>query len=124
MAQPAVGASYAPRIEKQDGRIRWGEPAVLIARRVRAYQPWPSAHTRWRGETLKVVRARPGAEKGNEGAGTGNQGLVVGGAQNRAGVITGDGVLWLEEVQLAGKRALPIETFLRGAPGFVGSRLE
>jgi methionyl-tRNA formyltransferase len=123
-AQPQEGASYAPRIEKRDGQIRWGEPAALIARRVRAYQPWPSAYTIWRGQILKVVRARASAGDGDEGIGTGERGIVVQGAQSRAGVITGGGVLWLEEVQLAGKRALPIEEFLRGAPRFVGSRLE
>jgi methionyl-tRNA formyltransferase len=40
-----------------------------------------------------------------------------------AGVVTGAGVLWLDEVQLAGKRILPVETFLRGAGGFAGSIL-
>jgi methionyl-tRNA formyltransferase len=121
--QPATGASYAPRIEKQDGRIRWGEPAALIARRVRAYQPWPSAYTTWRGQTLKVMRARVGGSTRDQGPGIKDHGLVVAGARDEAGVITGDGVLWLEEVQLAGKRVLPIETFLRGAPDFVGGKL-
>lgn len=122
--QPSIGASYAPRIEKQDGRIRWGEPAALIARRVRAYQPWPSAYTTWRGQTLKVIKARVSDSTRDQAPGISDQGLVVVGARDEAGVITGDGVLWLEEVQLAGKRALPIETFLRGAPGFLGGKLE
>ena len=121
--QPLQGASYAPRIEKRDGQIRWDEPAALIARRVRAYQPWPSAHTSWRGQALKVVRANTGERTWDQGSGDRDWGLVVAGARDRAGVITGDGVLWLEEVQLAGKRALPIDDFLRGAPGFVGSQL-
>jgi methionyl-tRNA formyltransferase len=122
--QPAEGATYAPRIDKQDGRIRWGEPAAMIAHRVRAYQPWPSAYTSWRGQALKVIKARVSDETGGQGPGTGDPGLVVAGARDKAGVFSGDGVLWLEEVQLAGKRSLPIENFLRGAPGFVGSRLE
>lgn len=121
--QPLQGASYAPRIEKRDGLIRWDEPAPLIARRVRAYQPWPSAYTNWRGQVLKVVRAWAGEGNGERESGIRDQGLVVKGPRDRAGVITGDGVLWLEEVQLAGKRSLPIEDFLRGAPGFVGSQL-
>jgi methionyl-tRNA formyltransferase len=61
--------------------------------------------------------------EGNRPSAIREPGWVVEGARGRAGVITGDGVLWLEEVQIAGKRALPIEAFLRGAPGFVGSRL-
>lgn len=122
--QPAEGVSYAPRVEKRDGQIRWGEPAELIARRVRAYQPWPSAYTTWRGQLLKVMRARAGEGSGDRGSEVRDQGSVVEGAQEQAGVITGNGILWLEEVQLAGKRALSVEVFLRGAPGFVGSRLE
>jgi methionyl-tRNA formyltransferase len=123
-AQSEEGASYAPRVEKRDGQIRWGEAAELIARRVRAYQPWPSAYTTWRGQILKVTRARAGEGSGDPGSSAREWGLVVAGAPDSAGVVTGNGVLWLEEVQLAGKRALPIQAFLRGAPGFVGSRLE
>ena len=122
--QPEIRASYAPRIEKQDGRIRWGEPAALIARRVRAYQPWPSAYTTWRGQTLKVIKAGVSDETGDQGPEDRDMGYVVAGARDEAGVITSEGVLRLEEVQLAGKRALPIEIFLRGAPGFIGTRLE
>jgi methionyl-tRNA formyltransferase len=121
--QPSEGASYAPRIEKRDGQIVWREPAALIARRVRAYQPWPSAYTNWRGQLLRVIRARAGDDNEEQGPETGDSGLVIQDRRGQAGVITGEGVLWLDEVQLAGKRTLPIEAFLRGASGFVGSRL-
>ena len=56
--QPEEGATYAPRIAKEDGLIDWSEPAALIERRVRAYQPWPTAYTRWNGLRLKILRAR------------------------------------------------------------------
>jgi hypothetical protein len=56
-------------------------------------------------------------ERRHEPGGRG-RGTVEKGTQNRQ-VVTGDGVLWLEEVQVAGKRALPIE-----APGGVGLRGE
>jgi methionyl-tRNA formyltransferase len=118
--QPATGATLAPRIEKAAGQINWREPAALIERRVRAYQPWPSAYTSWNGQRLKVLRAKVG-----EGSGVRSQesGVVVSDEGNGAGVVTGSDLLWLEEVQLAGKRPLPIDVFLRGAAGFVGSRL-
>jgi methionyl-tRNA formyltransferase len=70
------------------------------------------------------MRATADEKTEGRGSGIGEQGLVIEGKRGQAGVVTGEGVLWLEEVQLAGKRALSIETFLRGAPGFVGSRLE
>ena len=120
--QPEEGVTYAPRITKEEGQIDWTEPAALIERRVRAYQPWPTAYTRWNGLGLKVLRA---AGRNREGAGAGGAGAgnVIAGKAGSAGVVTGMGVLWLEEVQLAGKRATPIGAFLQGARGFVGSKL-
>jgi methionyl-tRNA formyltransferase len=120
-------ATFAPRIAKEEGRIDWAEPAALIERRVRAYQPWPSAYTRWNGQLLKVLSAR--AEEGTGGrdqeSGVRSQepGTVIAGKAGSAGVVTGQGILWLEEVQLAGKREMPIATFLQGARGFIGSKL-
>jgi methionyl-tRNA formyltransferase len=118
--QPEEGVTYAPRITKEDGQIDWTEPAVQLERRVRAYRPWPTAYTRWSGLGLKVLRARA-----DQGAGVRYQepGTIIPRGTESAGVVTGQGVLWLEEVQLAGKRATPIGAFLQGARGFVGSRL-
>jgi methionyl-tRNA formyltransferase len=120
LPQSEEGATYAPRIAKEDGLIDWSEPAALIERRVRAYQPWPTAFTHWNGLGLKVLRALAGQETGERGQ---EPGTVVAGKAGSAGVVTGMGVLWLEEVQLAGKRATPIGAFLQGARGFVGSKL-
>ncbi len=119
--QPATGATFAPRISKEDGEIRWSEPAWLIERRVRAYQPWPGAYTIWNGQLLKVLRAQ--VESGGAEARGQPVGTVIAGPAGRAGVVTGEGVLWLQEVQLAGKRSLPISAFVAGARGFIGSRL-
>jgi methionyl-tRNA formyltransferase len=118
--QPKEGATYAPRIIKEEGQINWAEPAVLIEHRVRAYQPWPSAYTSWNGQRLKVLRTR--AEQGT-GIRDREPGTVIAGKAGSAGVVTVQGVLWLEEVQLAGKRPTPVEAFLQGARGFVGSKL-
>ena len=118
--QPAAGATYAPRLEKEAGEIDWHAAAVSIERAVRAYRPWPSAYTTWNGQRLKVLRARVGPAA--EGA-TADPGRVIAGGRGSAGVVTGDGVLWLEEVQLAGKRPMPVSAFLAGARGFVGARL-
>lgn len=126
--QPATGATFAPRITKEQGQIRWAEPVWLIERRVRAYQPWPTAYTTWHGQLLKVLRAQTGSEEAAAAAlGSASEsravGTVIGGPGGRAGVITGEGILWLQEVQLAGKRSLPIAAFVAGARGFIGSRL-
>ncbi len=112
-------ATYAPMLRKEDGWIDWREPAVLIERRVRAYQPWPTAMTRWQGKVLKILRARPHPTTHLAKL----PGTVVAWEQGAA-VVTGEGVLELLEVQLAGKRPLEVVAFLRGARGFIGSRLE
>jgi methionyl-tRNA formyltransferase len=125
--QPEEGVTWAPRITKGNGLIDWSEPAALIERRVRAYQPWPSVYTRWNGLGLKVLRARADQASGDRGQGSGvrdqEPGTIISGKTGSVGVVTGMGVLWLEEVQLAGKRATPIGAFLQGARGFVGSSL-
>ena len=52
-------ASFTRRLEREDGRIDWNQSADSLARRVRAFTPWPGTFTTWRGRTLKVLRARP-----------------------------------------------------------------
>lgn len=105
-------ATYTKMLKKEDGLIDWRMSSVEIWRQVRAYNPWPGAYTEFEGRTLKILRARPIG---------GGPGLVV--ATNEgAAVVTGEGLLALEEVQLAGKRAMGITEFLRGQRGIVGSR--
>lgn len=117
--QDDAQATYAPMLRKEDGYADWREPALLLERKVRAYFPWPTLMTRWRNKWLKILRGRAHPEANvEERAGT----VVAWG--KGAGVVTGQGVLELQEVQLEGKRALEIEAFLRGARGFIGSVLE
>ena len=93
---------------------------VQIERQVRAYNPWPSAFTMWRGHNLKIMCAHADfVAPVPVGAVAGQVIDVPGGAA----VVTGGGVLRLDEVQLAGKRVLPVDAFLRGASSFIGSRL-
>ena len=109
-------ASTTRLLSKEDSRINWQEPAEIVARKVRAYQPWPGTSTTWKGQQLTILSTShaPGP--------SGTPGLVL----QRAGAIvveTGQGLLELRTVQLEGKRALPIEEFARGAQGFIGSHL-
>ncbi len=115
--QPEVGVTYAGMIKKEDGLIDWHKPAVEIERAVRAYNPWPSAYTFWNGARLKIWRASASDATVSEAPGT-----VVRCAES-IGVSTGAGILILREVQLAGKRVMTIEEFVRGQRGFVGAEL-
>jgi methionyl-tRNA formyltransferase len=107
--QPATGVTFAPRIEREHGRIDWSRPAVELERQVRSLAPAPSAFTALGGRLLKVHRAQvdptaPAAAAGRVTA-TGPGGIVV---------ATGSGALRLLEVQLEGRRRLPAAEFLAG----------
>ena len=111
--QPAEGATYAPKLTREDGRIDWTRDAAAIERRVRAFDPWPGTFTSLQGAMLKVL-----AVELAEGAGA--PGLVL---DNRLTVACGRGVLRLTRVQLGGRAAMPAEAFLRGHLVPVGTTL-
>jgi methionyl-tRNA formyltransferase len=114
--QDDTTASYAPLLTRDDGDMEWSLPAVVLERMVRAYAPWPGTYTQWEGRRLKVLRARAGQRL------QGVAGEVVETPDGIA-VVTSNGSLLLEEVQLAGKRAMPGVDFARGQRGFVGAHL-
>jgi methionyl-tRNA formyltransferase len=58
-AQDDTQATYCTKIEREQGRIEWSQPAEAIWRQVRAYRGWPQAFTDWNGKLLKVLRATP-----------------------------------------------------------------
>lgn len=103
---------------KEEGEIDWRLPAVDIWRRVRAFNPWPGCHTRWRGKSLKIIEAVPLDEEK-----TSKAGQVVALTKDGFGVGTGDGVLGILKVQLEGKRAMSAAEFLRGQREFIGAVL-
>jgi methionyl-tRNA formyltransferase len=119
--QDHAQATLSPKIEKAHGRIDWWQPAIHIDRMVRAYTPWPGALTTWNGVDLKIVRAAPTGQM--TAAALHAVGQVIRPEGDRIGVVTGEGVLELREVQLAGKRAMSIDEFVRGQPKFVGAVL-
>lgn len=114
--QPAEGVTYAHKIEKAEAQIDWSQPAEVIGRRVRAFDPFPGASTTAGGEAVKVWAAR--AEPGGSGA----PGQVLAADAQGIRVATGEGVLVLTQLQRAGGKRLPVGDFLRGfalAPGQV-----
>jgi methionyl-tRNA formyltransferase len=117
-AQEDSDATYTRPVSKKDAVIDWELPALDIWYRIRAYNPRPGARTYWKGNMLKILCARPETKwKGRETPGE----VVM--LPAGVGVVAGQGVLLLEEVQLAGKRALGAEEFVRGQREFVGSVL-
>ena len=116
--QPSHQATYCDVLDKEDGRLDWTRSAIELDRHVRALFPWPKAFTTWEGKRLVIHQATPEpAWKGTPSPGT------VVPLEEGAGVATGAGALRLVKIQMAGKKALPIDVFLRGQRDFVGATL-
>ena len=100
--------TYAGRINKADGLIDWSQPAIAIERQIRAYNPWPAAHTLYRGAPLRCLQASVTPATAPAGS---EPGVIF--AHDKAGlyVQTADGVLELNKVQLAGKKPVAAADF-------------
>jgi methionyl-tRNA formyltransferase len=116
--QDACLATLCRPVRKEEGWIDWTQPADAIARAVRAFNPWPAASAAWEGQPIKILRAMVASDQG----GAGEPGRVVQSAGSVA-VMTGQGLLVLEELQLAGRGAMSAADFARGQRRFVGSLL-
>jgi methionyl-tRNA formyltransferase len=88
--------------------LDFNQPAVILERQVRAYDPWPGTWFDWNEVTLKVLRARVSEQKS---PGVGKK-LIVDGLP---AVGTADGLLILDEIQPAGKKPMPGKAFAAGA---------
>ncbi|HEU5135526.1 MAG TPA: methionyl-tRNA formyltransferase [Steroidobacteraceae bacterium] len=106
-AQPATGATYAPKVEKSEARLDWSASAVQLDRQVRAFNPWPIADTLLENETLRILRGRV-AEAGGVHA---QPGTLLGIADDGLRVACGEGVYAIGELQRAGKRPITARDF-------------
>jgi methionyl-tRNA formyltransferase len=116
MEQDEQEATFTARLEKADGLIDWGQPAELIARQVRAFNPWPTAYTFWDGRMLKILRAHVESGEGPPGqvSSHGSEPFIVG---------TGRGLLSVDEIQIAGGRPLTPDEVLRAHYSLASSAL-
>jgi methionyl-tRNA formyltransferase len=118
--QPGEGVTYAHKIEKAEAAIDWSQPAEVIERRIRAFDPFPGASAQIGGETVKVWRARALPGRGSVEPGT-----IVAVDEHGIGVACGgQGGLEITELQRAGGKRLPAADFLRGFPLQAGQRFE
>lgn len=116
-------ATHTRMLRKEDGEIHWEQPAAVIARKIRAYTPWPGGYTHWRGKLLKILAAQAVAV---EPGATIMPGTVR--VQEKAGhtvlaIVTGSGLLHVTHLQLEGKKAMSAEDFLRGYAHIVGEKV-
>lgn len=108
--QSTEGVTYARQLTKEDGKINWKLSAKEIDQQIRALTPWPGTYSFLDGNPLKITKAHISHKKSTTAPGSilSSQGLVV---------TCGDHhTIELLEVQLAGKKAMSVQDFLRGNP--------
>jgi len=112
--QPVDGSTYAPKLDRAEGRIDWSESAELLDLKIRALNPWPGVWCEREGARLRVLSATPVS-------GTGEPGKVI---EAPLTVACGDGALRLDRVQRAGKSAMAVDEYVRGNPVPAGTVLQ
>ncbi len=119
MPQSEEGATYAKKVTREQGNIDWSQDADVLARRVRAFHPWPGtrfAHSDGRGNVWIRVLTAAAAEK-NDGAAPGTV------LDSEPTIACGKGALRLLRLQRPGKAAADADAFLRGYDLPVGTVL-
>jgi methionyl-tRNA formyltransferase len=116
--QDHARATLAPRLKKEDGWLRFGEPAASLVNRVRGTNPWPGAAVMTPAGRLLIWRAMAVPHASGAEPGT----LVVSGPGALC-VATGEGLLVPVQVQPENRKAMAWEDFLRGARLTAGARL-
>ncbi len=102
-------STYARILKREMGLIRWDSSAVSIERLIRGMNSWPSAFTHFHGKLLKIWDADVVLKKAS-----GTPGMITGSDKEAIYVNTGDQILALKEVQLEGKKRMPVKDFLLG----------
>jgi len=120
-AQDEAHVTYAKKLDKAEAMLDWSLPACELARRVMAFNPWPVAETRWKGETLRIWRAQvvaganppqPPFDKG----GSETAGRIVATCREGIDVATGAGMLRIQHLQRPGGKPLLAADFLNSQP--------
>jgi methionyl-tRNA formyltransferase len=107
--QTEDGLTYAAKIDKQEALIDWSLPATVLARRIRAFDPFPGAHTLRHGQPLKIWSAQALPQAAHLAPGT-----VVQASEQGLDVACGEGVLRLLQLQKPGGKRMAVAELLRG----------
>ena len=108
-AQDDSRATYAPMLAKEDGRVDWQQGSKQICSRIRGLDPWPGGFTKWQGRRLRLFgcRALPTSSAAEPGT-------VIAVGEDGLEVAAGEGAVFIETLQLEGRRPLSVVDFLRG----------
>jgi len=100
-------SNYAAKLSKEEANIDWTQSAVEIERQVRAFNPWPVSYTQIAEQNVKIWQTSVSEETTDAQPGT-----VIAATKQGIQVATGNGVLTLLNMQLAGKKAMPVQDIL------------
>jgi methionyl-tRNA formyltransferase len=115
LPQDPAMASKAPRLKKTDGLIDWSRPAAVIKNHVRAMEPWPKTYTYWHrpsGPPVRLILGPLSVVESRSPAAA--PGTVLEAAGNRLAIAAAQDAVTPASIQPAGKRAMPVDEFLRG----------
>jgi len=105
--QPEAGVTYAHKLYKAQARLDWNEDAAVLARRVRAFNPWPIAEATLAGERLRIHGAVALAANHGKAPGT-----VLAASKDGIDIACGHGALRLRVVQREGGKAITATDYL------------
>jgi len=108
--QPLAGVSYAAKVGKHEAALDFSWPAEALARKIRAFNPFPGATANWDGATLKLWQAVALPLDSGQAA----PGTVLAATDRGIDVACGSGMLRLLELQKAGGKRLPAAQFRQG----------
>ena len=103
-------ATYAPKLTKQDAIINWTRPAPEILKKIKAFNPWPIAHSILEQKNFRIWDAKLSKQTND----TLKPGSIIKTSSNEILVTTGDGMLSLISVQLEGRKKMPALDFCKG----------
>ena len=120
-AQSDVGATYARKLEKSEARLDWSQSAETLARKVRAFSPWPVADAEVAGERLRIHRAIAvdyvaASQRDPDQAASAEAGAILAANMQGIEIACASGALRLLEVQREGGRAMPVRDYLNARP--------